>query len=149
MRQAPRLLPPDQLQSILQSAQRAKGGLVPAIMVGAAHCPWCELILKEQLAPRMASQQQPALVVLDFDLADRTPVEGLRLAKRPVAPNGRPLSPANWAKAHGYALAPTVVFIDRMAQPITAPLIGYASRDFYGAYLEDRIVQAQAYWRKR
>lgn len=145
MRQAHRLLAPSQFGSVIRSAQQARGGLVPAVMVGSAHCPWCELILKEQLVPRMVGQQTPQLVVLDFDLADRKPVEGLNLIKPPSA---RSLSPAEWAKAHRYALAPTVVFVDQKGQPITEPLIGYASRDFYGAYLEDRILQAQAYWRK-
>jgi thioredoxin-related protein len=145
MRQAHRLLAPSQLPSVIRSAKQARGGLVPAVMVGSAHCPWCELILKEQLIPRMVGPQTPQLVVLDFDLADRKPVEGLNLIKPTTA---RPLSPADWAKAHRYALAPTVVFIDQRGQPITEPLIGYASRDFYGAYLEDRILQAQAYWQK-
>ena len=145
MRQAHRLLAPNQFQSVIRGAQQARGGLAPAVMVGSAHCPWCELILKEQLAPRMVGQQKPQLVVLDFDLADRKPVEGLNLIK---PPSTRPLSPAEWAKAHRYALAPTVVFVDQLGQPITEPLIGYASRDFYGAYLEDRILQAQAYWQK-
>jgi thioredoxin-related protein len=145
MRQAHLLLAPSQFGSVIRNAREARGGLVPAVMVGSAHCPWCELILKEQLAPRMVGQQTPRLVVLDFDLVDRKPVEGLNLIKPPSA---RSLSPAEWAKAHRYALAPTVVFIDQRGQPITEPLIGYASRDFYGAYLEDRILQAQAYWRK-
>jgi thioredoxin-related protein len=145
MRQAHRLLAPSEFQSVIRKATQARGGLVPAIMVGSAHCPWCELILKEQLSPRMVSQQRPQLLVLDFDLADRKPVEGLRL-NSPAST--RLLSPADWAKGHRYALAPTVVFTNQLGQPITEPLIGYASRDFYGAYLEDRILQAQAYWQK-
>ncbi|MGA0817233.1 MAG: hypothetical protein ACO3OX_07625 [Burkholderiaceae bacterium] len=145
MRQASRLLEPSQFQAVIQAARQARGALAPAVMVGSAHCPWCELILKEQLGPRMLGQHKPQLVALDFDLADRKPVEGLRLHQ---PKSTRLLSPADWAKAHRYALAPTVVFIDQLGQPITEPLIGYASRDFYGAYLEDRILQAQAYWRK-
>jgi thioredoxin-related protein len=145
MRQTHRLREAKQFKVVLEQAKQARGELIPAVMVGSARCPWCELILKEQLQPRMISEDRPQLVVLDFDLADRKPVEGLNLIKPPSA---RSLSPAEWAKAHRYALAPTVVFIDQRGQPITEPLIGYASRDFYGAYLEDRILQAQAYWRK-
>ncbi|MEY3971605.1 MAG: hypothetical protein RLZZ80_1303 [Pseudomonadota bacterium] len=145
MPQGKRLLSPAQFKSVIQRARSARGGVIPAVMVGSAHCPWCELILKEQLGPRMISQQTPRLVVLDFDLADRKPVEGLSLTSSTAT---RPLSPADWAKAHRYALAPTVVLIDELGRPITEALIGYSSRDFYGAYLEDRILQAQAYWQK-
>lgn len=148
MSQAHHLQEAKQFKGIVQRASQARGELVPAVMVGSAQCPWCKLILKEQLGPRMVSQQRPRLLTLDFDLADRRPVEGLHLIRQPDQPSGRPLSPADWAKAHRYALAPTVVFINQLGQPITEPLIGYASRDFYGAYLEDRILQAQAYWQK-
>ncbi|MFZ9764889.1 MAG: hypothetical protein ACO3B9_05975, partial [Burkholderiaceae bacterium] len=91
MRQASRLLEPSQFQAVIQAARQARGALAPAVMVGSAHCPWCELILKEQLGPRMLGQHKPQLVVLDFDLADRKPVEGLNLIKSPPT---RPLSPA-------------------------------------------------------
>jgi thioredoxin-related protein len=145
MSQASRLQPPSQFKALLAKARQSKGALVPAVMVGAAHCPWCELILKEQLGPRMIGRQVPQLQVLDFDLADRKPVEGLSLRSQGAS---RALSPAEWAKAHRFALAPTVVFVDQLGQPMGEPLIGYASRDFYGAYLEDRIQLAQAYWQK-
>ena len=145
MQQSNHLHQPTQFKTILAQAGQARGEMVPAIMVGSARCPWCELVLKEQLGPRVISQDRPQFMILDFDLSDRRPVEGLW---SPRAPSGRFLSPADWAKAHRYALAPTVVFIDQRGQPITEPLIGYASRDFYGAYLEDRILQAQAYWQK-
>jgi hypothetical protein len=148
MSQAHHLQAAKQFKEVIQKARQARGELVPAVMVGSAHCPWCKLILKEQLGPRMISEQTPQLLTLDFDLADRRPVEGLHLVSPRGQPSGRPLSPADWAKAHGYALAPTVVLINELGQPITEPLIGYASRDFYGAYLEDRILQAQAYWQK-
>jgi hypothetical protein len=147
MSQASRLQPPSQFKTTLAKAKQSRGELVPAVMVGSAHCPWCELILKEQLGPRIMSSQIPQLLVLDFDLADRKPVEGLYLG--PMGPNGRALSPSEWAKAHRFALAPTVVVVNQFGQPIGEPLIGYASRDFYGAYLEDRIRLAQAYWQKQ
>ena len=145
MSKSPRLLPAQDLGRLLRRAREARGKLVPAVMVGSAHCPWCELITKEQLLPRMASSLEPSLVVLDFDLGDPRPVEGLSLQ---ALTSTRPLSPADWARAHRYVLAPTVVFVDLLGHPILEPLIGYASRDFYGAYLEDRILRAQAYWRK-
>jgi thioredoxin-related protein len=145
MSQASRLQPPSQFKALLAKARQSKGGLVPAVMVGSAHCPWCELILKEQLGPRMIGRLVPQLLVLDFDLADRKPVEGLLLRSQGAS---RALSPAEWAKAHRFTLAPTVVFVDQLGQPMGEPLIGYASRDFYGAYLEDRIQLAQAYWQQ-
>jgi hypothetical protein len=145
MSKSPRLLPAQDLGRLLRRAREARGKLVPAVMVGSAHCPWCELITKEQLLPRMASSLEPSLVVLDFDLGDHQPLPTLEN----LPPAGqRNFSPAAWARHHRYQLAPTVVCLDRQGRPLGEPLVGYSSRDFYGAYLEDRIRLAQAHWRQ-
>ncbi|MEY3669620.1 MAG: hypothetical protein RL258_1015, partial [Pseudomonadota bacterium] len=31
-------------------------------------------------------------------------------------------------------------------QPLFEPLVGYSSRDFYGAYLDAQVERAQRYW---
>lgn len=45
-------------------------------------------------------------------------------------------------------LMPTLAMLDLSAKPLSKPLVGYASRDFYAAYLEDQIQAAATYWAK-
>jgi hypothetical protein len=136
----PPLLAPAALPKVLTQAQKARDRAV-AIMVSSAHCPWCGLVIQEQLIPRVRSPSGPKLDVVVFDLAD---TQLIRLSP----PGNSPLqfSPQAWAQTHGYRLAPTLVMVGSACQPLFAPLVGYSSRDFYGAYLDDQVERAQRYW---
>ncbi|MFM1881030.1 MAG: hypothetical protein RLZZ344_1264 [Pseudomonadota bacterium] len=134
------LLPSNALSASLSRALAARDQAV-AIMVSSAHCPWCGLVIQEQLIPRIRAKTGPRLEVVVFDLSDTTPV---RLAV-PSGPALR-LSPQAWAQAHRYRVAPTLVMVGSAAQPLFGPLVGYSSRDFYGAYLDDQVERAQRYW---
>lgn len=144
------LLPSSALASAIARARAEKNRAV-AIMVSAAHCPWCGLVIAEQLIPRVRSQAGPRLDVIVFDLADTQTVDITRAATgsgsavKPAQPPAR-ISPAEWAQTHGYRVAPTVAMVGLDARPLFAPLVGYSSRDFYGAYLDDQVVRAQRYW---
>jgi thioredoxin-related protein len=98
------------------------------------HCPFCVAIKREQLTPRMRSDVQPALLVVEFDVDQNTPFE---------LPNGSRMTPREWGRQNGLKLTPTLIVLDRNAKPITEPLVGYASRDYYAVYLEERISLAQ------
>jgi hypothetical protein len=155
----PPLLPARELGAALSRAQRDKTRAV-AIMVSAAHCPWCGLVIEEQLIPRIRSRTGPALDVVVFDLADSGHIVVAPSVVHPSVPPGQakdqsrsptpaPVSrftPAQWAQTHGYRVAPTVAMVGRDVQPLFAPLVGYSSRDFYGAYLDDQVARAQRYW---
>ncbi|MFZ9733781.1 MAG: hypothetical protein ACO3DD_08215 [Burkholderiaceae bacterium] len=154
----PPLLPARDLGAALSRAQREKSRAV-AIMVTAAHCPWCGLVIEEQLIPRIRSRTGPSLDVVVFDIADSQTVLVLQPETRPdtggterPGPLAKPspttlrFTPARWAESHGYRVAPTVVMVGRDAGPLFPPLVGYSSRDFYGAYLDDQVVRAHRYW---
>ena len=136
----PPLLPTKALGDALVGARRAKDRAV-AIMVSSAHCPWCGLLINEQLIPRVRSPSGPRLDVVVFDLADTQPI-------RLSPPSGPPLqfSPQSWAQSHRYRVAPTLIMVGSSVQPLFAPLVGYSSRDFYGAYLDEQAERAQRYW---
>lgn len=108
---------------------------VVAALYTSERCPFCVALKKEQLSPRMRADSQQRLIVVEFD-ADLT--EPFTL------PDGRRMTAKDWGKAQGFSLLPTLVMIDQQAKPITAPLVGYASRDFYPAYLEEAIKAAHA-----
>lgn len=156
------LLPARELKAVLARAQKEKNRAV-AIMVTAAHCPWCGLVIEEQLIPRIRSRSGPALDVVVFDIADSQTVLVLQPDTRPEAgsterprpspktpagpaPAALRFSPARWAENHGFRVAPTVAMVGRDAEPLFPPLVGYSSRDFYGAYLDDQVVRAHRYW---
>jgi hypothetical protein len=155
----PPLLPARELDGALSRARRDRTRAV-AVMVSAAHCPWCGLVIEEQLIPRIRSRAGPALDVIVFDLADTRPIAVSPLGVPPSAtpsaaqnqgrgPTPAPVlrfSPAQWAQTHGYRVAPTVAMVGLDARPLFAPLVGYSSRDFYGAYLDDQVARAQRYW---
>lgn len=158
----PPLLPARDLKAAVSRAQKEKNRAV-AIMVTAAYCPWCGLVIEEQLIPRIRSRSGPALDVVVFDIADSQTVLILQPNTRPEAgstersgpspktsPGPSPadlrFTPARWAENHGYRVAPTVAMVGKDAEPLFPPLVGYSSRDFYGAYLDDQIVRANRYW---
>ena len=130
-------LPAGQLQQAL--AMATKTHLVPAAMLTSHHCPFCIALKIEQLTPRMRSALTPGLIVIEFDVDDPTPL---------TLPNGSRLPARAWGQRFGLRLTPTLVILDPAAQPVGKPLVGYASRDFYGAYLEDYIQSANSLWQK-
>jgi len=103
-------------------------------------CPWCVAVRREQLEPRLRSNDHPKIAIIEFD-ADADSAFTL--------PDGRRQTARQWAQALGFRLTPTVAVLDRTAKPIISPLVGYSSRDFYGAYLEEQIRQAQLYWQNQ
>lgn len=136
----PPLLSPAALPKALTQAQKFQDRAV-AIMVSSAHCPWCGLLINEQLIPRVRSTSGPRLDVVVFDLADTQLVR--------LTPPGSPVqqfSPQAWAQANRYRVAPTLVMVSNACQPLFPPLVGYSSRDFYGAYLDEQVERAQRYW---
>lgn len=63
-----------------------------------------------------------------------------------VFPDRSQKTARQWASELGFRVLPTVAMLDKNASPIGEALIGYASPDFYAAYLEDRIKAALTYW---
>ncbi len=103
-------------------------------------CPWCVAVRREQLEPRLRSTDLPKVSIIEFD-ADSDVAFPL--------PDGRRQTARQWAHSLGFRLTPTLAALDRTAKPIVSPLVGYSSRDFYGAYLEEQIRQAQLYWQNQ
>ena len=105
-----------------------------------ARCPWCIALKKEQLGPRTKAQTGPGLIVVEFDIDDDAQFS---------MPDGSRTTARAWGQRYGLKLTPTVVMLDHLAKPLTAPLIGYSSRDFYAVYLEQQIEIAQRFWQNR
>jgi hypothetical protein len=113
----------DKAREFLEKAEQSGGRFVFGAMASLRGCAWCDRLIAEQLQPRQRAKSQ---IAFDFILLD------LR---------------SQWARELRYRVAPTFVMVGRKMQPITEPLVGYASTDFYSAYLEDAISQAARYWK--
>lgn len=128
------------VDELLTTLQQAQGGeTVVAALFTSEHCPFCIALKQEQLSPRMRANVSPKLMVVEFETARRAPF---------TLPNGGRVTVKDWGQRYGLKLTPTVVMLDRLARPIGEPLVGYASRDFYANYLEERIQSAQNFWRQ-
>ena len=55
----------------------------------------------------------------------------------------KPTTQGRFAKASGARFAPTVMFFDGSGRSVARPIVGL-SRDFFGAYLEQRLSDAHA-----
>jgi len=119
--------------------QAESGKALVAALFTSEHCPFCIALKQEQLTPRMRSEVSPKLLVVEFEIARRAPF---------TLPNGSRTTVKEWGQRHSVKLTPTVVMLDRSVRPIGEPLVGYASRDFYANYLEERIQSAQNFWRQ-
>jgi hypothetical protein len=131
----PAALPASRLRQALAGAARREH--VVAAVLTSHRCPWCIALMREQLEPRMRSRESPALVVVEMDIDDATAI---------ALPDGSAMTASQWGVRLGMNLTPTLAMLDRQARPIRPPLVGYASRDFYAAYLEEQIKAAQLYW---
>jgi thioredoxin-related protein len=130
--------------------QLRKEKLLAITMISRPACPFCEAIRREQLLPMLRAQQAATapskFVLVEFDFTVTTKF------KAAVNPGPSqitaPESPRKLAQQLGIKLAPTLLFLgwdkeNGIFSELAERLIGYGSRDFFSAYLEERIAFAQ------
>jgi hypothetical protein len=111
--------------SLPQAAgQAAVRGEPLVLLVSLPGCPYCELVRRNYL-----------LQAWQLNVADAsTPLVGF---------DGRVTSAAAQTKAWKATFTPTVLFLGPQGQALAEPLVGAAIPDFYGAYLDERLVLAR------
>jgi hypothetical protein len=142
---------PNQISAI---AGQVQAGHLQGFLIFASsrYCPWCGLVVSEQLLPRLRARDFPPIAIVEFDINDSQPL-ATRLEntmgglgppmRRKLSPD---LSPSTWAKSHQIRVVPTVTAVDQQLSPLLPPLVGYGSADFYGAYLEEQVRESIRYW---
>jgi thiol-disulfide isomerase/thioredoxin len=127
---------------------------VAVVMLSRPNCPFCEAIRREQLIPLARESNAklrsngalPSVDVVEFDLTSNLAFE---LASNP-GPSAiqAPKTQKTLAQNFGIKLAPTLVFLGWKKSTIGSAfefselaerLVGYGSKDFFSAYLEERI----------
>lgn len=121
---------PTSLPAAAQAA--AAKGEVMVLLVSLPGCPYCELVRRNYLLP---GRQQAGLHAWQLNIADRTtPLLGF---------DGKNATAAAQISAWKAGFTPTVLFLGPQGQEVAERLVGVASPDFYGAYLDDRLAQAR------
>jgi thioredoxin-related protein len=114
-------------------------------MISRPACPFCEALRREHLLPMLRAQNalkaSKSLTLVEFDFTVTTRFESVLNPgpSRITAPE----SPKKLAQQLGIKLAPTLLFLgwekSGEFKELAERIVGYGSRDFYGAYLEERI----------
>jgi thioredoxin-related protein len=116
-RQAPAHIPKlDQLDKQLDRAGKQKRPLV--LLVTMPGCGWCDLVKQDYLQHLARDQDKEGVLVFET-------IQGGPELQR-----------------YRITMVPTVLFLGPQGE-IAERLIGYGSRDFYGAYLNERIASAR------
>lgn len=107
------------------------------VMVSLAGCPHCKIVRENYLLPLRARQGQP---IVQVDMHGQWPLRDFHAAGR---------THDQMVRQWGIKLAPTVLFFGRDGAEVAPRLVGSSIPDFYGAYLDERLAQAQAAVRAR
>jgi thioredoxin-related protein len=112
-------------------AARAKGEPL-VLLISLPGCVYCELVRRSYLLP---GQRDGSLQAWQLDVANKT--------AQLIGFDGQPTTAALQAKAWKATFTPTVLFIGSQGQELAERLVGIVVPDFYGAYLEQRLVTAR------
>lgn len=117
-----------------EARQAAVDGKVYVILFGTRECPWCAKVRRNYLAPLNRPTAQMQVVAREIDIeADA----------RLVDFTGAATSHRAFAQARRIRFVPLVAFFDARGNQLAEPILGMASEDFYGAYLEERLTAAR------
>ena len=119
----------------LAAAARGEPLVVMTTLKG---CVYCELVRNNYLAPM---RREGLVVAVQLDVQDRqSNLQGFA---------GDTTTPADQARAWKARFTPTVMFFGPDGQELAERLVGVAVPDFYGEYLEARLVEARGQLKKR
>ncbi len=113
-------------------AQALQKGQPLVVMVSLAGCPFCKVARENYLAPLHTQQGLP---VVQVDMHSQRGLKNF---------SGASLSHEDQRRAWGVRTAPTLLFLGPGGREVAPRLVGASIPDFYGAYLEQRLQQAQA-----
>jgi hypothetical protein len=110
------------------------------VLISLPGCPFCEIVRRNYLVPMRAESN---LQAWQLDTTD---------AKTALTDfDGKRTTPASWIHAKQLRTTPTLLFLSSvhtkekpLGHELAERLEGFASADFYGAYLDDRLSTARS-----
>jgi thioredoxin-related protein len=131
-----------ELKSLQQDAHLANKKRLPIlIMFSAQHCPFCVTVKEAFLKPMLRSGHYTDKVLIrKVELDGRKALRGF---------NGEKLSVRALASRYKVFVTPTLILVDAKGRELAERLVGIATVDYYGGYLDDAIDSALLGLRKR
>ena len=119
-------------QSLLaELAAALRLGKPLVVMASLEGCPFCRTVRDSYLAPLRSDTGQP---VVQLDMGSQQAVRDF---------DGAPSSHHATLRSWRIDIAPTVLFFGRGGREVAQRLAGASIPDFYGAYLEERLLSAR------
>jgi thioredoxin-related protein len=100
------------------------------VMVSLEGCPFCRVV-RETYLPSVTLEQ--GIPVVQVDIGKPTALHDL---------HSRPTTHDQLTQAWGIRVAPTLLFFGKNGNEVAERLVGAATSDFYGVYLQQRIDKA-------
>ncbi len=119
------------LSKLLPDVLAFEPGWLTIALFSQPDCEFCEVVREHYLRPLMATRPR-RITAAEFQL------NGSRRIK--AWAQGKPTE-AEFARERKARFAPTLMFFGPAGEELAAPIIGL-SRDFFGAYLDQRIQAA-------
>ena len=113
---------------LLQTSLSFEPGWMTVALFSQQQCAFCEEVREHYLKP-MRAARRAGIAFAEFEL------NGMR---RVVSWAGRSMTEAEFARERGAKFAPTVMFFGTAGESLAPTIVGL-SRDFFGAYLDERI----------
>ncbi|MDO9293690.1 MAG: hypothetical protein Q7U09_19100 [Hydrogenophaga sp.] len=121
---------PASLRGAAQAAAALGEPLV--VMTTLSGCPYCDLVRNSYLLPL---RHEGKVQAVQIDIRDRSSnLQGFM---------GENTTPAEQARLWKARFAPTVLFLGPKGQELAERLVGVAVPDFYGDYLDARLMEAR------
>ncbi len=109
--------------------------LVVMLEFSSEYCGYCRKLEELFLLPMQRNEDYDEKVLIRSVSLD--PYETV------IDFDGRQLDTDRFAARYGVSLTPTLVFLNSEGDELSEKLVGIWSEDFYGAYIDQRIVQAR------
>ena len=97
-------------------------------------CPYCERALREYLVPMSRETWRDRAIFRQIDIDRPLPVTDF---------DGSASTHDRIAARHGVRFSPTVIVVGHDGGSLASPIVGLLSVDFYGAYLERALEDAE------
>ncbi|MEP7154301.1 MAG: thioredoxin fold domain-containing protein [Betaproteobacteria bacterium] len=122
-------------KDLASGARAAEQRNMPLIvMVSLAGCPYCEVIRRSHLMPLLKDDAATGPVIRQVE------VNGSQVMRDF---NGEDITHKAFAQRYKVKIAPVVFFFNSRGDIVAGPLVGSMIPDFYGAYFEMALAEAQ------
>ena len=116
-------------RDLAAAASEAREKRIPVLIAFTTRvCPYCRIARRDHLEPMFGSAKWRGKVVM-LEMPLDTP-ESLRDFE------GKTTDVRSFARQHGVRSVPTIIVFDADGKPVSTPLVGLLTRDFYSMYIE-------------